>query len=363
MKSIFKLILLIASLNLGAQNGKPDKLNYGLIVPNATEVTTAVKIPLLDTNLKMNTWITAANLLAQIQLETFTESGTRAGGDAFTKIGDYDNSSNGTHIEIDDSNKKIALNTDTSKIMLEDATEKISLLAKKLSIGTTELHPLYSTVFQKTTADPLIGGELAINASILERTNNPTGTGYYYGSHKTITRSGTDNETGTKGSDITVQKTGNFNSTVLYGQDLKTILTGGGTTSYLIGQVLRVKALGTETLTVNGVARGQSADIEINNPNFTGYVQALHPTLNLKKGNITGGEIIFMDFDLDHADTDLNVTGDLTYLAGGGGSDVAAMKTKLEAINKKFRFIHNQGETESDFGGILNYTGCSSTVQ
>lgn len=343
MKNFLKLFFLLAFLNLGAQ-GKPDKFNFGLIVPNATEVTTTDSIPTFDANLKMNTWISAANLLAQIQLETFTESGTRAGLNALTTIGDYDDSGNGT------------------KIQISDAAEKISLLAEKLSIGTTDVHTLNSTVFQKTTADPSTGDALAINVSILERTANPTGTGYFYGENKTITRSGTDNETGTKGADITVQKTGNFNSTVLYGQDLKTTLTGGGTTSFLIGQVLRVKALGTETLTVNGVARGQSADIEINNPNFTGYVQAMHPTLNLKKGNITGGELIFMDYDLDHTDLDLNVTGDLTYIAGGGGSDVAAMKTKLEGINKKFRFIHNQGVTESDFLGIINYNGDVSNI-
>ena len=282
---------------------------------------------------------TNIKLSPKILHETFTESGTRVGGDALTKIGDYDDSSNGT------------------KVVIDDAEEKITLEAKKISIDTTEAHTRNSSVFQKTTADPLIGGELAVNVSVLERTANPTGSGYFHGSHQTITRSGTDNETGTKGVDMTVQKTGNFNSAALYAQDLKTYLTGGGTTSFLIGQVIRVKALGTETLTVNGVTRGQSADVEINNPNFTGYVQGLHPTVNLKKGNITGANVIFMDFDLDHADADLNVTGDLTYLAGGAGSDVAAMKTKLEAIGKKFRFIHNQGTTESDFSGIINYTG------
>ena len=230
------------------------------------------------------------------------------------------------------------------------------VVTKTLSIGETFPQTNNSTIFQSKIEDTSLGGEIANTFFDIERSTNPTGSGYYYGAFKRITRSGTDNETGTKGLDITVQKTGNFNSTVLYGQDLKTTLTGGGTTSFVIGQVLRVKALGTETLNVNGVVRAQSADIEINNPNYTGYIQTMHPTLELKKGNITGGEIIFMDFDIDSSDPELNVTGDLTYLAGGGGSDVEAMKGILATNGHKFRFIHNQGTTESDFGGIINYT-------
>ena len=238
---------------------------------------------------------------------------------------------------------------------LKDFAKSIQI--KGLIIGDAPTSATDSTVYQNVTEDPAIGGELINTSSTVERTHNPTGTGYYFGANKTITRSGTDDETGTKGLQLVTKKTGTFDSLVLYAQDIQALLSGGGVTSYLIGQVLRVKVTGTETISVNGVARGQSADIEINNPNFTGYVQALHPTLNLLKGNITGGDIIFMDFDLDKTDPDLNITGDLTYLAGGGGSDVAVWKTKLEAINKKFRFIHNQGTTESDFGGIINYTG------
>ena len=192
----------------------------------------------------------------------------------------------------------------------------------------------------------------------LERSANSSGTGYYHGEHKTITRSGTDNETGTKGLRRLVKKTGNFNSLVLYGVDSETILEGGGTTSWVAGNISRMKFLGTETQTVDGVARGYDSDIRVDNPNFTGYAQGVHNTLDLRQGHITGGDVIFMDFDIPgHSSADLDVTGDLTYLVGGGGSDVAAMKTKLEAIGKKFRFIHNQGTTESDFAGIINYTG------
>ena len=92
MKTIFKLILLIASLNLGAQETE-DATDFltGVVVSNATEVTTAVKIPLLDTNLKMNTWITAANLLDGLvsgtgtanYLSKFIDSDTEADSQIF----------------------------------------------------------------------------------------------------------------------------------------------------------------------------------------------------------------------------------------------------------------------------------------
>ena len=288
---------------------------------------------------------TSGSKWVEVNLETFTESGTRAGGDAITIVGDYDDSSNGT------------------KIKLDDATEKITLLSKKISIGTTDTHTLNSTVFQKIIENPLLGGAMANEVKILERTHNPTGTGYYHGEHKTITRSGTDNETGTKGVQLIVEKTGDFDSLVLYGRDLEVNLDGEGTTTFLIGEAMDVRARGTKVQTINGVARGTSTTLLADNPNVTGYFQTSHPVLDLKQGHITGGETIFMDFDIDHSNPNLDVQGDLTYLAGGGGSDVAAMKTKLEAINKKFRFIYNQGETESDFGGILNYTGSVSNIE
>ena len=100
MKTILKLLLFLISLNLGAQETE-DATDFltGLIVSNATEVTTAVKIPLLDTNLKMNTWITAANLLDGLvsgtgtvnYLAKFTSAGT---------VGDSQIFDNGTNVGI-----------------------------------------------------------------------------------------------------------------------------------------------------------------------------------------------------------------------------------------------------------------------
>lgn len=57
MKNILKIIVLFASLNLSAQiTGNPIQHLNGAKFPNATEVTTATKIPVFDANLKLNTW-------------------------------------------------------------------------------------------------------------------------------------------------------------------------------------------------------------------------------------------------------------------------------------------------------------------
>ncbi len=236
--------------------------------------------------------------------------------------------------------------------------QNTSTQVKKLIIGDAPTSATDSTVYQNVTEDPTIGGELINTSYSVERTANPTGTGYYYGAHKTITRSGTDDETGTKGQQLNVRKTGDFNSLVLYGRDLEVELIGGGTTSFLIGDTVDVRAIGTETQTINGVARVSNRTLLADNPNVTGYFQTMHPVLDLRQGNITGGEVIYMDFDISgHSSPNLNVIGDLTYLAGGSGGDVNAIAAKLLAINKKFRFIHNTGILESDFGGIINFTG------
>ena len=57
MKNLLKLLLLFA-LNATAQRtDKSIQALYGATFQNATEVTTAAKIPVFDTNLKLNTWI------------------------------------------------------------------------------------------------------------------------------------------------------------------------------------------------------------------------------------------------------------------------------------------------------------------
>ena len=57
MKNILKLFLLFALNAAAQQTDKSIKALYGATFENATEVTTATKIPVFDTNLKWNTWI------------------------------------------------------------------------------------------------------------------------------------------------------------------------------------------------------------------------------------------------------------------------------------------------------------------
>lgn len=59
MKNILKLIVLLFALNIGAQVSPNAPIQHldGAKFTNATEVTTALKIPVLDANLKLNTWI------------------------------------------------------------------------------------------------------------------------------------------------------------------------------------------------------------------------------------------------------------------------------------------------------------------
>ena len=129
MKNLLKITILFATLNLSAQiTGNPSKFNYGIAVPNATEVTTADSIPVLDGNLKMNTWISAANLLDGLAsgsgtvnyLAKFTATGT---------VGDSQVFDNGTNVGIGTTTPDAKLeivNTDPTlvhfKISSSDAT-------------------------------------------------------------------------------------------------------------------------------------------------------------------------------------------------------------------------------------------------
>ena len=120
MKTILKLLLFLISLNLGAQETE-DATDFltGLIVSNATEETMAVKIPLLDTNLKMNTWITAANLLDGLvsgtgtanYLSKFIDSDTEADSQIFD---------NGTNVGI-------GTNTPSAKLDVAGRIEQSSV--------------------------------------------------------------------------------------------------------------------------------------------------------------------------------------------------------------------------------------------
>ena len=228
----------------------------------------------------------------------------------------------------------------------------------KIFIGATIPNSFNSTIFQSQLENSTFGGNLANSFKSIERTKNPTGTGYYFGSHYTITRSGIDNETGTKGMFLDTRKTGDFNSLVLYGIDNEVHLTGGGTTSFAIGQASDVNILGSKVQDINYL-RGYSGTVTMNNKNAkSNHTQGSHVTVNLQAGTINGStEAIYLDFDVSNS-SDLNVLGDVTYLRGGGGSDIENL---VLPEGKKKRFIWNQGPLDSDFTGLVNYNGGLST--
>ena len=69
MKNLLKLIVLLFALNATAQRtDKSIQALYGATFQNATEVTTATKIPVFDTNLKLNTWISPTVFSSGLQV-------------------------------------------------------------------------------------------------------------------------------------------------------------------------------------------------------------------------------------------------------------------------------------------------------
>ena len=69
MKNLLKLFLFFFVLNVTAQRtDKSIQALYGATFQNATEVTTATKIPVFDTNLKLNTWISPSAFSSGLQV-------------------------------------------------------------------------------------------------------------------------------------------------------------------------------------------------------------------------------------------------------------------------------------------------------
>ncbi len=106
--------------------------------------------------------------------------------------------------------------------------------------------------------------------------------------------------------------------------------------------------------------RGHDLQARIDNPNATvKWLQGAHPGVDIKAGTITEDvQVVFLDVDIDTANSaNIDIQGNLSYLVGGGGSDVINA-----AVGGKKRFIWNQGGFESDFGGVINYTGDVSNI-
>lgn len=108
-------------------------------------------------------------------------------------------------------------------------------------------------------------------------------------------------------------------------------------------------------------ARGLYTVSILDNPNTTvDFIQGIHPTVDIREGTVNGElTVAFLDIDIDAANyANININGDLTYLQGGGGTDVE----NLVVAGKK-RFIWNQGSFESDFNGIINVLNDVSDIE
>ena len=110
MKNILKLILIFATLNVAAQNpNTPSDFVNGIKLSEATQVTTTEKIPIIDTDLLINSWISSEDLLDGLvsgsgtvnYLSKFTAVGT---------IGDSQVFDNGTNVGIGTTNPLANLN-------------------------------------------------------------------------------------------------------------------------------------------------------------------------------------------------------------------------------------------------------------
>ena len=82
MKNILKLLLIFATLNVAAQSpNAPSDFVNGIKLSEATQVTTTEKIPIIDTDLLINSWISSEDFLNGVDLEFVTENGNTTTND------------------------------------------------------------------------------------------------------------------------------------------------------------------------------------------------------------------------------------------------------------------------------------------
>ena len=82
MKNILKLILIFATLNVAAQSpNAPSDFVNGIKLSEATQVTTAERVPVIDTDLVIDSWISSEDFLSGVDLEFVTENGNTTTND------------------------------------------------------------------------------------------------------------------------------------------------------------------------------------------------------------------------------------------------------------------------------------------
>ncbi|MFV0254745.1 MAG: hypothetical protein ACK5G7_01235 [Erysipelotrichaceae bacterium] len=180
---------------------------------------------------------------------------------------------------------------------------------------------------------------------------------YMNANRMTFSGSGNNNQVRAIHNDIVLGGSGNFNEVT--GTRNSITYNRSGNVGFILCNSNAVDIIGTGTGIIDYI-RSSGGIITLNNPNVTAsFVQGGHPTVNMIRGKVGEVAVNFLDIDVSTANvgSSLLLQGNVTYLQGGGGGDVATLKGQLAAAGHKGRFIWNQGSWESDFGGIINYTG------
>ena len=276
--------------------------------------------------------------------EGYVESGTSQTADLLVTIGDHTDGGAGTKIIVDDVNGAIKMFQKT--LLINTEADGLSGFVK-------------ASIYQKET-----GGDRSSNEvntfQDFDRVGAFASTSMYTTMVRRLLDTSDDDSTGgTQTNEFINRKTGAGSLGYQYATTTKNELHSGDV-GFFIAQSVRNQILGTDTVNVSTVMRAISPQSLLDNPNATvSAIQSTHPNLTLNQGTVTSdAQVVFLDIDVETANlgTTLNVNSDVAYLQGGGGSDVEALKTYLEGKGKKLRFLWNQGTSESDFGGILNYT-------
>lgn len=280
----------------------------------------------------------------------YIETGSRVNGDLNVIIGDYDSSNNGTRIE------------------LRDDSQETKLLQNRLLINTESdalSNLVGASIYQKETGGGKSANEVNTFRDFTRESVFNSSSNYTNQVIRVIDNAVEDSTGGTKTQELINRKTGVGDLFWKYVSDLKNE-TYQGDIGFLVTQVIRNHVSGTDPVNVSTVMRGSSTNVRIDNPNAAiTYPQGLHPTVDFRQGTINGGsQVIYLDIDATTGNlgTSLNFNGDVSYLQGGSGADVAVLKQHLEDNGHKLRFIWNDGSAESDFSGIINYLGDISEI-
>lgn len=181
------------------------------------------------------------------------------------------------------------------------------------------------------------------------RTGTEVATGNTYATVNRVTNSSTVNVEGIIGTNNVGTYNGSGGGNFVYGAITSATHEGSGNLNFLIPNSDRSTFQGTGTGTIDYI-RGHSVTSKIDNPNGTvNWLQGSHISANVQNGTVTNEvNSLYLDIDINNANSP-TISGDITYLRGGSGSDVINA-----VVTGKKRFIWNESPFESDFNGIIN---------